>query len=338
MATVTTLHDLYSDILLCIFEYFTVHEIYEIFSQVIPNLTLLLRNSRIRLHLRQSTMPPIDPAQVISIKLKYLPRLFSPSPFEFINLRSLILHDMEDPQSLIKQPLFQLLEIFYLNISLRYKPDIVLQLLPLIIQLSKLKSYTIIYPSSYFVLQKDALILQRSSNTIRNIKLDFKCSMGSLEKLLSYVPCLRRLQATFESNSVIDDSFHMLLFPSIQYLCLSWEYIPFRDILTFCGKMVNLKKCIFNVNDHRNDLYTFNPNGWHQFIECDHVLLKRLIVNMKCKPSPANLDRIPHPLAAIIKDPYFQSINFKFDRDHWGGLVVEGDYIKLTEGSPTTEK
>jgi hypothetical protein len=102
--------------------------------------------------------------------------------------------------------------------------------------------------------------------------------------------------------------------------------------------MVNLKKCIFDCNDHRNDLYTFNPNGWRQFIECDHVSLKRLIVNMKCKPSAAYRRRIPHPLAAIIKDPYFQSINFIFDRDHWGSIVVEGDYIKSTEGCPTTEK
>jgi hypothetical protein len=328
MATVTTLHDLYSDILLCIFDYFTVHEIYEIFSQVIPNLTLLLRNSRIRLHVRQSTILPIDPAQVLSMHLKCLPRLFSSSPSEFINLRSLILDDMEDPQSLIRQSLFPSLEIFYLNISLRYKPDIVLLLLPLITQLSQLKSYTIIYPSSYFVLQKDALLLQTRSNTIKHIQLDLKCSINSLEKLLSYVPCLHRLRATIESNSVIDDSFQMLLFPSIQYLSLSWEYIPFQDILTFCGKMVNLKKCIFDCNDHRNDLYTFNPNGWRQFIECDHVLLERLIVNMKCEPSADYLHRTTHPLAAIIKDPYFQSINFKFDKDYWGGIVVEGDYIK----------
>ena len=43
-------NDLHTDVLLCIFDYFPVNEIYEIFSEVIPYLTSLLINSRIRLH------------------------------------------------------------------------------------------------------------------------------------------------------------------------------------------------------------------------------------------------------------------------------------------------
>jgi len=54
----------------------------------------------------------------------------------------------------------QSLEILHLNISLRNKPNIGPLLLT---QLPKLNSYTLIYPSSYFVLQEDSLILSTSS-------------------------------------------------------------------------------------------------------------------------------------------------------------------------------
>jgi hypothetical protein len=285
MATKTTLNALCADVILCIFEYFTVNEIYDIFSQVIPNLTSLLINSHVRLHLRNSKIPPIDPAQVISIDLPCLPRLSSISLSEFINLRSLILHDMEDPRLLINQPLSQALETLYLNVSLRNQPPIILLLLSLITQLPRLKSYTLMYPSSYFVLQKDSLILQTSSITIKNLKLDFKCSISSLEKLLKYLPYLHRLQTTIGSNpDNISESSQILLLPNIQHLCLLWDYIPFQDILKFCKKMINLKTCIFNVNDHRHDPYTFDPIIWRKFIERDHVSLKRLTVNMKLEP------------------------------------------------------
>ena len=79
--------------------------------------------------------------------------------------------------------LSQSLEILYLNISLRYKPDIIPPLLHLLTQLPKLKSYTLIYPSSYFILQEDLLIHPTSSTSIENLKLDIKCSMNCLEKL-----------------------------------------------------------------------------------------------------------------------------------------------------------
>jgi len=66
MTTKTTLHDLHTDVLLCIFEYFTANELYEKFSEVFPYLTSLLINSRIRLHLRKSIVTEIDPTQVIN--------------------------------------------------------------------------------------------------------------------------------------------------------------------------------------------------------------------------------------------------------------------------------
>src|SRR5579862_8555850 len=105
MATKTTFNDLYADVLLCIFEYFTVNEVFQIFSVVIPYLSSLLRNSHVRLHLRKSMLSDIDPAQVISVDLACLSRKSLPSISDFINLRSLILRDMEDPQVLVNQPL-----------------------------------------------------------------------------------------------------------------------------------------------------------------------------------------------------------------------------------------
>jgi len=92
---------------------------------------------------------------------------------------------VEDPQILVNTPLSQSLEIVYLNISLRNKPDIISPLLQLLTQSSKLKIYVLIYPSSYFVVQ-DLLILSTLLTSVEQVKLDIKCSINCLEKLFEH--------------------------------------------------------------------------------------------------------------------------------------------------------
>jgi hypothetical protein len=328
MTTKTTLHDLHADVLLCIFEYFTVNELYETFPEAIPYLTSLLINSHVRLHLRKSILTEIDPAQIVSIDLTCLSRLSSPTISDFINLRSLILHDMEDPKILINQPLSQSLEVLHLNISLRNKSEIIPGLLQLLTQLPKLKSYTLMYPSSYFILQPDLLIFPTLSTTIINVKLDVKCSINYLELLLLHLPCLRRFQSMIGTNSEnLTESAQNSLFSSIESLFLTWEYIPFRNIITFCKKMPNLKNCQFISTDYRYEADVFNSMTWRQFIESDHVLLKKLIVHMK--PTPQYGDpRIQH---RVMRDRYFRSINFKFKPDYRYNIILEGNYVKAIE-------
>jgi hypothetical protein len=173
--------------------------------------------------------------------------------------------------------------------------------------------------------QEDLLILSTLLTSVEQVKLDIKCSINCLEKLFEHLPCLRRFQSIVVSdsgNSLI--LAHDSLFPSIENIFFTWEYIPFRDIITLCKKMPNLKQCQFVANDYRYDQDVCNSITWYQFIEHDHILLENLAVNMKTQP---NYDRGRSP-RHLIGDPYFHSINFKFEPDHWGDIVLEGNYIK----------
>lgn len=324
MATKTTFDGLHTDIILCIFDYFTVNEIYETFSELITNLTSLLIDSHIRLHLRQSMITEIDGRQVISMDFNKLPQKSCMS--NFINLRSLVLHDMENPKILINQSLSQSLEILYLNISLRYKPDIIPPLLHLLTKLPKLKSYTLIYSSSYFILQEDLLINPTSSTSIENLKLDIKCTIACLEKLFKCLPYLRRFQANIVIANPEDslDLTENLVFPSIQNLFLTWDYIPFQDVINLCKKIPNLKQCEFIANDHNYDQNVFNPLIWRQFIENDHVLLQKLVVNIQTRPR-ADRYRIGRTAETAT---YFTSINFKLELNHWGDKILIGNYMR----------
>lgn len=327
MATKTTFRDLDVDVLLCIFDYFAANEIYAIFSESIRYLTPILRNSRIRLHLRHALIPQIDDGQVASMVFQRLPSAISFA--DFTGLRSLILHDIEDPRVLINQASFPALEIFHVKLSLRNKSDITLSLLLMITRLPRLISYTLIYPSSYFVILEDAILTARSSTTLKHLRLDVKCTIGGLKKLIRRLPSLRSLQARLESDHVdsIDATTETVLCPSIQDLHLTWNYIPFVKVLEFCQNMVNLKKCALNINDHKNEHILFHRNTWKRFIDIEHVLLQELSVNMKSVPSSQR--GAPQELTNMLRDSYLRAIGFQFDQDHWNNILVRGHYVRL---------
>ena len=327
MATRTTFCDLPVDVLLCIFDYFTTNEIYATFSESVRYLTPILRNSRIRLHLRHALIPQIDTSQVASMVFQRLPSWLS--FFHFTGLRALILHDMEDPRVLIDRASFPSLEIFHVKLSLRNKSDTTLSLLPMITELPRLKAYTLLYPSSYFVIFADAIHPARLSATLKHLRLDVRCTISALKKLIEYLPSLRSLQARVESDHrhTTDATTENVSCLSIQDLHLTWDYIPFAEILGFSRNMVNLKKCTFHVNDHKNEPIVFHRNTWERFIEIEHLSVEELSVNMKCEPSRER--GAPRELENMLRDPYFHTIGFHFDRDHWDNILVRGHYMRL---------
>ncbi|CAF3609656.1 unnamed protein product [Rotaria sp. Silwood1] len=328
MEYTTTFNDLCADLLLNIFEFFTLNEIYYSFHEVIPYLTSLLVNSKARLRMCDLIIPEVQPTIVASLELQYLSRSSSPLLSDFINLRSLVLHDMEDPWLIINQNFAESLERLYLNISLRNKNTIIAEFLSFVFRLSKLKYFTIIYPSSYFIIQEDSFILPKLSTTIESLKLDVKCSMLCLDKLLKYLPSIRHLHATVAfTEENIEIYSRASVFPTVQYLFLSWEYIPIQDVIRFCQTMPCLRQCTLDATDYRDDQDLFYPNTWQQFIEHDHSMLKKFQVNMTRKPSH-DFHRNSHWLS-LNHNPYFREINFKFKMDNWGNTILNGNYAKL---------
>ncbi|CAF2793430.1 unnamed protein product [Rotaria sp. Silwood2] len=151
--------------------------------------------------------------------------------------------------------------------------------------------------------------------------------MLCLEKLLKYSPCIRRLHATvafIEENAEIYSRASM--FSTVQYLFLSWEYIPIQDIIRFCQTMPCLKQCTLNAADYRDDQDLFDPSTWQQFIEHDHIMLTNVQVNMSRRPSHDS-HRNSHWIS-LNHDPYFREINFQFEKDPWGNIILNGNYVK----------
>ncbi|CAF0872906.1 unnamed protein product [Rotaria sordida] len=327
MSETTTFYDLCADVLLNIFEFLNINEIYYSFHEVIPYLTSLLVESKIRLQMCDPIVSDVDPRPIASLVMKCLPRSFTPSLLEFINLQRLVLHDMEDPWLLINKSLPISLEHLSLNVSLRNKTTIIEEFLSLLDRLPKLKYFLIIYESSYFVLQENSFNLSKPSTTIHNIELEVKCSLLTLEKLLKYLPCVHRLSASVgfvEENLEIYNRYSE--FPNVKLLFLSWEYIPIRDIIRFCQMIPNLRRCVLNATDYRDDRYVFNPSPWKQFIEDDHVLLEQFeVIMVRRATSPRHPDE---SRIALNPDAYFSTINFKFERDDWGHPVLNGNYTK----------
>ncbi|CAF3885753.1 unnamed protein product [Rotaria sp. Silwood1] len=279
--------------------------------------------------MRDSIVSEADPRPIVSLVMRCLPRSFTPSLLEFINLQKLFLHDMEDPWLFVTKPLPISLKHLHLNISLRNKTTVVEELLSVLDRLPQLKYFTIIYQSSYFVIQENSFKLSKVSTTIQSIELNVKCSLLCLEKLLRYLPCVHRLCASvgfIEENAAIYNRHSKFL--NVKLLFLSWEFIPIQDIIRFCQTTPNLRRCALNATDYRDDEYVFHPNVWKQFIEEDHVLLERFEVKM------TRVATSPQPFGRQMmrnSDPYFSKINFKFYHDYWGNPVLNGDYTKFNE-------
>lgn len=207
MSTTSSFFDLCPDILLDIFQYFSVNELYDIFIDLIPYLLSLINQSHIQVHIDKyvkedfwmKILPNINSSQIISLENSY----FLTNLLHFTSIRSISLN----LQSLI---LFEQLQylIYLEQLSLQLSEEILEQQcwLDPILLLPKLYKFKLDLSISKNVLSpQKSISIDKSpytSNTVKHLELEIPMSWQSILLFLSHFPNVQNVRALlYQLNS-----------------------------------------------------------------------------------------------------------------------------------------
>jgi len=329
MKMITTFHDLCLDVIIEILSYFNVHEIFYSFCLLIPCLPTLLVNGRVQLHVRSNNsyfirwiLPHIKLTQIVSLNVPTRP--YNPSIFSFSALRSLVLHDVDDPLSLLETnnnnnwPPYSLehLSLYIRNQDIPNKPsNIGTRVLERVFRLPRLK---------YFELHESKLSLKMvelfdqlnfpstfQSSNIQYLILTVYCNSRTLQSIFNYSPKLYHLQIHLSLNysEKLSSQFH---FPSIRKLNLRFDGLqtdilielfrnaPFLRQLTLRCSVSSMKQSYINL---------LKSDTWIQLIETYASQLQILDVDIRFHL----LNDDEKTIEMINED--FRILNFKLNFD-----------------------
>lgn len=275
--------DLCPDILLHLFTYFSLNELYDIFFDIIPHLSILLIKGHVKLHINKNCnehfwnniLSQINLTQVISLNIDYS-KINEINLSQFASLRSITLEDFRMINSLSLHPINQLIYLEQLSIKLS---DTILNedvWLSHILQLSNLKQLKI-----DLMIQKNTIIPQRDinisqlllqSSTIKYLEIKIPLSWTSVISLLHHFPVLQIFRAyLYRINSNSNDTLisrpNLTCFHSLKTLDLTGYFSNMSSIITFfCSSMFHLKNCrLMATSVSNDDIFDIIMLGHHFF-------------------------------------------------------------------------
>ncbi len=322
---ITIFHDLCIDIILEILSYFNVHEIFYSFCLLIPCLPTLLVNGRVRLHVRSNNsyfirwiLPHIKLSQVVSLNVPTRP--YNPSIFKFSALRSLVLHDVDNPLLLLQSshnwpPCY--LEHLSLHIRNQDIPNrssnIGTRVLERVLQLRRLKHFELHESKSSLKMVElfDQLNFPSTfkSSTIECLIITVYCNWRTLQTILHYSPLLRQFQISSSFN-YSENLSPELYFPFIRKLHLQIDGLQPDILIGIFHNAPYLRQCKLKCSicslqsSHINFLQS---STWIQLIDAYTSHLKILDVNIKLR-----LDNTYEKIIEMIRED-FKVLNFKLN-------------------------
>jgi hypothetical protein len=335
---ITTFHDLCLDIVLELLSYFNVHEIFYSFCLLIPCTPTLLVNGRVRLHVRSNNsyfirwiLPHIKLSQVFSLNV--LTRPYNPSIFKFSALRSLVLHDVDDPLLLLKSdtnwpPCY--LEHLSLHIRNQDIPNkssnIGTRVLERVFQLQRLKHFELHESKSSLKMVElyDQLNFPSTftSSNIQCLIITVYCNWRTFLSILHYSPNLRHFQihSSFNHSEKLSSP---LLFPSIRKLNLRLDGLYADIFIAIFRNAPHLRRCKLkcSISPHKQcNIDLLQSDTWIQLMNTYTPQLRILDVDIKFR-----LDDVDKRMIDMINED-FRVLNFKIESD----LEIRNQCWKLT--------
>ena len=328
---VTTFHDLCLDVIIEIFSYFNIHEIFYSYCLLIPCLPKLLINGRVRSHVRSNNeyfirwiLPHIKLPQIISLNVPKRP--YNPSIFRFTGLRSLVLHDVDDPLILLEKSndwppsSLEHLALSIRNPDIPNKPsNIGIRVLEKVFQLSCLKSFELheSKASLKMVELHDQLHFPAKfhSSNLQSLILTVYCHWNTLPSILHYAPNLRSFQFYSSINSS-EKYLSQLSFLSLRKLQFRLRGLQIHILLelfrnTPCLRQLKLTCTVPIENQCCSNL--LKSDTWIQLMDTYTVRLKILDVDIEFY-----LDNYSHKAIEMINED-FRKLNLKLDIDSENG-------------------
>ncbi|UJR36671.1 hypothetical protein I4U23_029388 [Adineta vaga] len=330
---VSTFSNLCNDILIELFSYFNVHEIFYSFCILIPYLPTLLKKGHTQLHVRSNNsyfirwiLPHINLTQVISLNVPTRP--CNPSIFKFTNLRSLVLHDVDDPLLLFEKssdwPPYQLehLSLHIRNSDIRNKSsNIGTRVLEHAFQLRRLKHFEFHESKSSLRMVElfDELNFPSTfhSSSIERLIISIYCHWLTLQSILSYLPHLVQFEfhSSFSCSQNLSPELH---FPYVRKLNLQIDSLQTNILNGIFRNAPKLRYCKLDCSVcsfQQDHIQLLQSKTWLHLINTYTSRLKTLDIDMKFRS-----DDISEMMIEIVKED-LKSLNFEIssclDNDYY---------------------
>jgi hypothetical protein len=335
--------DFCPDILLEIFKYFSLNELFDIFIDLIPHLSSLLNQSHIKLHINKNAtedfcdqiLPQINSNQIISLHNSYLTTNLS----RFSSIRSINLTLQSSSQFHQFQYLIHLEQL-----SLQLSETIIQENIWLyyILRLSNLRKLRLdlTSPKNMLMPQKDIFISKSflKSNTIKYLEIKIPMSWQSLLIFLEHFPCLKIFYASlYRLNSVRDvrpkSISKLSCCSSLQILDLHGYIDQMSFLIThICSSIVNLKICRLQAINVTNDDAFEMKDGliWeYLFHRCSHLREVKVHLLMSIEVHNHFNTRVIKDLLRTFNDNSFcEKYHFRMEQRsiNRGYVTLTGDY------------
>jgi len=312
----STFFDLYPDILLKIFKYFSLNELFDIFTDIIPYLSTLLIEGHVKLYIDKNAnnhfwndfLREINQNQIISLYIPYS-KINDINLLQFSSLRSIILEDFQMINSLSLYPINVFHNFIYLErLSLKLSYTILNENLWLdhILHLSTVKQLKIdlMFKKNTILSQRDIKIshLPLQSSTIKYLEIKIPLLWTSILSLLHHFPFLQTFHAylyriNFNSNDTLQSKPTLTCFNSLKTLHLTGYFSNMSSIINFfCSSILHLQTCqlmstsvtndnIFNIINFDNYFFWLN----YLFQSCQYLTKIKIHMLMSIE-SHKNID------------------------------------------------
>lgn len=288
----TTFADLYPDILLHLFQYFSLNELFDIFIDVIPYLSTLINQGHVQLcidknatdYFWKNSLSTINSEQILSLYISYK-KLNEINLLKYSSVKSIILEDNRMINYLSLYPLNQFQNLIHLkNLSLKFSEKILNENLWLyhilhLLTLEKLKIDLMIEKNT-ILSQKNLFISQLpfQSLTIKYLEIKIPLLWTSILSLLSHFPCLETFCGyIYRINSNQNDTLlskpNLNCFQTLKNLYLNGYFSNMSSIIHFfCLSIKNLRICRLMstsvTNDNIFDIIKIEPYSlWFRLFE-----------------------------------------------------------------------
>ncbi|CAF3774686.1 unnamed protein product [Rotaria sp. Silwood1] len=273
----STFWDLCSDILLDIFPYFSIDQLFfSFYPNVLPSLQTLLSESRMKFqlcltnddHFNATLLSLIDRNQISSLYMTTA----KIGSMKFLELQLITLINIHIDRMLLQElsKLPQLTSVILIGSQMRKECFRNIFCLPF------LKYFEVNLHGGYLDIPTASY---KNTCPIEELVFRTACSWEHLQRLLVHLSRLRilRVMVNVDRTSDISRQYTNKPLPSIEIFDLTWHSIEMENVLHFADYMPNLKQLHLSGKMNLNNL---NSLLWQDLLEVVRPNLKRLNVNM----------------------------------------------------------
>ena len=346
----STFFDLCSDVLLELFEYFALNELFEIFGELIPSLTSLLNQSHMKFHIDRNAnedfwneiLPMINSNQILAIDNSSY-SISNLSAFSSIRSINLIVHS-----SFVFNQFEILIHLEQLAVQLSeiiFEDQIWLSQILILPRLRKLKlalnnSKPVLIPQQSISIGKSIL----QSATIESLEMKIPMPWSSLFCFLHHFPNLKIFRASLYRLDTSHPSRlnlpSRLILPSLRTLDLQGYMINMSSIISFISlRMSKLQHCyLIALNVTTDNAFRMKyPSIWQDlFQSCSNLtrLQIHLLMSMERNDS-FDIRMVKDLLRTFNNHSFCEKYHFQMEQRsiNRGYVTLTGDYQKKKEST-----